>query len=132
MPTTSGYDVHGNRKADPLESGRIINVVEQSADSTSTEVWSVPAEQYVSRIVGEQNLTVFERENIGKPVPELSSYVADGTDYTYNESFSNKKRLAARGPNETWTAPQPDDRCGLNAKDPMPNFHPNNIPRSTT
>ena len=87
-------------------------------DTNADIVFDIPTTTYYTRAVGEANLTVFERENIGKRVQEGADATgaigvsADGLlAWTYDKSLSNKSRIAAASPNETYaSASQSDTR----------------------
>lgn len=78
-------------------------------DSNAQIVLDVPTTTYYTRAIGEQNLTVFERENLGKPVPydaDVTGAVGVRSDalsgWTYDEGLSNRSILASAGPNATY------------------------------
>lgn len=78
-------------------------------DTNASIVFEVPTTTYYTRAIGESNLTVFERENLGKIVPPAADVTgatgvsADGLlAWTYDESMSNEYREGAASPNETY------------------------------
>jgi hypothetical protein len=87
-------------------------------DTNADIVFEIATTTYYTRGVSEDNLTVFERENLGKKTPAIADMVgAIGVSpdsllaWTYEESLSNKSREAAAGPNETYgSASQKDTR----------------------
>lgn len=93
------------------------NHADGGLDSNADIVFDVPTTTYYTRAIAEQNLTVFERENLGKRVPPMADVTgatgvsADGfLAWTYDASLTNHSIIQAAGPNETYRAGQSDTR----------------------
>lgn len=109
MPRTGQYSGDSG-KLTGISSGGSTGVPEHDGglDTNASVVFDVPTTTYYTRAIQEQNLTVWERENMGKERPIDDVTGATGTTdnlflaWTYDKSLTNESREAAAGPNETY------------------------------
>lgn len=117
MPRTDKYSSDSGKHSGAVSGGSTgLSSQDGGLDSNADIVFDIPTTTYYTRIVGEANLTVFERENIGKQIPSGADMRGalgvdvDNLAWVYDTSLSNQSREAAAGPNETYRAPQTDTR----------------------
>jgi hypothetical protein len=111
MPRTAQYSGDSG-KVGSMSSGGSTGVpsADGGLDTNADIVFEIPTTTYYTRIVGEANLTVFERENLGKAIPSAgdmrgaTGVSIDNVAWTYDESLANKSREAAASPNETYAS----------------------------
>ena len=111
MPRTSQYSGDSG-KVGGVASGGATGVpsVDGGLDKNADIVFEIPTTTYYTRVVGESNLTVFERENLAKPIPAVADMrgaigvTVDPLAWSYNESLANTSREAAASSNETYAS----------------------------
>lgn len=111
MPRSDKYSGDSGKHSGAASGGSTgIEQASGGVDSGSqvTIACDISPEKFYTRVVGEQNLTVFERENLGKPLGV--NVDGHGGVYTYKGGNSDISRDKAASPNETYTAAQNDTR----------------------
>jgi hypothetical protein len=118
MPISGSYGSDSGKRGQGLSGGSTgVSSADGGLDTNADIVFEVPTTTYYTRAIAEGNLTVYERENLGKPIPPEADVTgaigisADGlVAWTYTDSLTNQSRIDAAGPNETYRAPQRDTR----------------------
>lgn len=111
MPRSDKYSGDSGKHSGAASGGSTgIEQGSGGVDSGSqvTVAFDVSADKFYTRVIAEQNLTVFERENIGKVLP--AAVDGQGGSYVYKGGCSDESRDRSKSPNETYPGAQNDTR----------------------